>query len=155
MDMSSFARRLVALEQIVKRLLTGDAMWESLSWVPYLTSALQPYSVSGSNTHVAAQPGIALTLCRFGAAVRVTTTNDANNYWDITLLNIGGSTLATATTSAIAADTWVWVTATAAWTNPIASSNAGFIVQITKAGSGAAPGTLRMAPYLGVRNGSA
>jgi len=65
----------------------------------------------------------------------VTTTNDGSNYWRIRLLAISGGTVATVTTAAVAADTWVILTTSSFSISPITTSNVGLYVEVDKVGS--------------------
>lgn len=151
--MEDVARRLVSLEKAAKRQSGADAMWEGLSFVPYTAALPQPYAAN-ADTHVAAQPSVAVALAQWVVATYVVAPNDGANYWTVRLLNAAAATLVSFTTGATPDTAGVWTRHTVAsgWTNPIAATNVAFFVQIAKTG---APGAIYVAPSLYVRNGAA
>lgn len=144
-------REFERLKREQRRERAAEAMWTPLSWVPYTAALPQPYAVNG-DTHIAAQPGIPLTLAVWSTATNVTAPNDGANYWTVSLLLVGTSVIASFTTAADTAATWTRHDVTSGWTNPIATTNEAFGIRIARTG---APGSIYLAPSLWVRNGSA
>jgi hypothetical protein len=80
-----------------------------------------PFASSGASAGEFPQFGTDMIITVFRAAVFVVTTNNATNFWTLTLRDTAAAVLATIDTSAAAANTWVRI-ATAVITQPGASN---------------------------------
>lgn len=97
----------MSLSELLKQILPYVLAWTRPHYLACATYEALPYQQTASPSRL-----YAATLDRDGTlrswvqAVRVATTNDGSNYWTLDLLRLDtGATLATLTTSAIAANT--------------------------------------------------
>ncbi len=96
-------RQIQELQDTLERLRKADA---PSMYPPFITETLLPFPLasSGAAQGYFGQPWAVYVLA-FYVTVLVLTTNNGTNFWTITLKDSPGTTLASVTTSAIAANT--------------------------------------------------
>ena len=111
---------------------------------PYVMRVLNPFPAASSGAAAGDFPqSTALQIVRFSASIFVNTTNNATNFWSLTLVSAAGATLATLDTSAASAATWTRLTTTTI-TQP-ASSNVVLVIIASKTLN---PGAIFIVPEL-------
>jgi hypothetical protein len=145
----SVARDMKVLQDTLERLRKADV---SALYPPWTQGVLNPFPLasSGGGWGYMAQPW-ECTILAFYCSVFVNTTNNATNFWTISLINAAGSTLASFTTAAIGAGVWTrFAVAYASIVQP-SSSNAVLAVIATASLS---PGSIFIVPAIAMlRNG--
>jgi hypothetical protein len=138
-----------------------DAYWNGTYWVTPDVKML-PFDAPHANTatttnndnvgRIAHNGDLDWLLYRFAAAVFVATTNNASNYWTLTLRYItAGNTVTavtTVTTAAIAANVWNRI-ATNTF-SPVTAPATAFMLEVIASTTGA-PGSLLVVPQLMIR----
>lgn len=137
-----------ALMQVLTDLEQRVARLEAAEHYPYRLpiinrDGLPPFAANG--TYFNGIISRTVTLRYWAVAVYVATTNNGANYWSIALSIGGVGTIATVTTSAIAANTGVVLIDSSILGNSYGTSNAYINIACTKTG---APGTLVAAPEI-------
>ena len=134
-------RQIQALNDVQEQLRKADVTAIYLPWSQRVLSPF-PLASSGGGFADTAQPWAAYLLT-FACTVNVLTTNNGTNFWTLALINSAGTTLATLSTSAIAAATWTRLS-TATITQP-ATTNAVLTILATATLS---PGAICIVPSL-------
>lgn len=139
--MSEMLRILMDNEERLKQTETKEVASLYLPWTQRVINPF-PLASSGGAWGDSPQPW-AVNLLRFTCSVFVNTTNNATNFWTITLVDTAVTTLATLSTSAMAANTFTRLSTTTI-TQP-SSSNVDFIILVTAT---LAPGSIFIVPAL-------
>jgi hypothetical protein len=122
------ASQIAALQRQIVDLHSPEMLEVRL---PYAQRVLNPFPAASSGAAHGDYPqSTAMQIVRWNISVLVQTTNNATNYWTLTLVNAAGTTLATLDTSAASAATWTRLTTTTI-TQP-ASSNVVLAIIATK-----------------------
>lgn len=145
--MQQLINRLTALEHDMERLRTID---NPLQLLPFGTFLSTPFPFAAS---VNAYYPFAVALPRSGVvntfaySFYVATTNNASNYWTITLETIGGASVQALTTAGSSANTWTRTGTSFEYS--IALSAVALAVKVQSTG---APGDIYLAgPIVGLR----
>lgn len=134
-------RQIAANELHIERLRKADVPAIYLPWSQRILNPF-PLASSGGVWGDQGQPW-AVNVLAWYVNVFVVTTNNGTNFWTLTLVNTAATTLATLSTSAIAANTWTRLSTTTI-TQP-SSSNADLAIIATATLS---PGAIIIAPAL-------
>ena len=120
------------LKQNDERLRQTEVKEVPAIYLPWAQRALNPFPLasSGGVWGDQGQPW-AVNVLAFYVSVFVLTTNNATNFWTVTLVNTAAATLATFNTSAIANNTWTRFAVTGGGITQPASTNVSLAVILT------------------------
>jgi hypothetical protein len=111
-------------------------------------NALQPFTTGGVK-FMAGLPRDSVTPRRLRITLFIATTNNATNYWTITLRNAATTTVASTSTAALAPDTWYTVDVDAFAIDPLTVAGDKVLqINLSRSGTGGAPGALQLHPVL-------
>lgn len=141
-DLQTLARRLAPL--------LGPWLAPASLLLPFAQRVLNPFPPASSGAYWGDAPLIwPISVLGFGASVYVNTTNNASNYWTLSVVSAAGA-LATCTTAGIAANVSSRIAAASVAVQPGASDPI-IVLVATATGS---PGAIYIAPALSyVRTG--
>lgn len=112
------------LSSIARRIGQTEVRETPALYLPWTQRVLNPFPLASSGTFWgdAGQPW-PITILAFYCTVYVVTTNNGTNYWSFALLDNAGTTLATLTTAALAANTGTRLSVTSGIVQPASSSS--------------------------------